>query len=118
MDFSYLHGNDQMAVSATLGADGFVSALSNPFPELTVAIWDAARLDDPSRAFQLQIQLTKLARLTGFGPMLACVEALCRHRGLLDRMLPPPLQSLDAETARRIIDVAELIGVVPTAEVG
>lgn len=116
MGFSYLHGNDQMATSTTLGADGFVSAMSVPLPELTVAIWDAARLDDPARAFRLQMQLTKLTRLTGFGPMLACIEALCQHRGLLDRMLPPPLRSLDAETARRVSDVAELIGVEPAAD--
>ena len=113
MNFAYLHGNDQMALSTTLGADGFVSALSNPFPELTVAIWDAARLDDPARAYRLQVQFTQLARLTEFGPVHACIEVLCRHRGMLDRMLPPPLRSLDPETARRIVDVAELLGVVP-----
>ena len=95
MNFSYLHGNDQMAISATFGADGFVSALSNPFPELTVALWAAARLDDPARAFRLQIQLTQLARTTGFGPMLACVEVLCRHRGL-----PRPDASTAAAVAR------------------
>lgn len=115
MNFSYLHGNDQMALSASFGADGFVSALSVPFPELTVAIWDAARRDDPARCFKLQSQLTQLSRTTGFGPMLACLEALCRHRGLLERMLPPPLQSLDPETARRIVDAAELLGVTPAA---
>ena len=113
MNFSYLHGSDQMAISTTFGADGFVSAMSNPLPELAVAIWNAARLDDPARSYTLQIQLTKFSRVVGFGPMLACLEVLCRHRGLLDRMLPAPLQSLDAETARRIIDVAELIGVKP-----
>lgn len=113
MNFSYLHGNDQMAISTELGADGFVSALSNPLPELTVAIWDAARGDDADRAFRLQSQLTRLARLTGFGTMHACLEVLCRHRGYFDRMLPPPLRSLDAETARRIIDVAEMVGVLP-----
>jgi dihydrodipicolinate synthase/N-acetylneuraminate lyase len=116
MGFSYLHGNDQMAISTELGADGFVSALSNPLPELTVAIWDAARSDDAERAFRLQSQLTRLASSTGFGPMLACLEVLCRHRGLLDRMLPPPLRSLEPEMARRVVDVAEIVGVLPTLE--
>ena len=78
-----------------------------------MAIWDAARADDAERAFRLQSQFTRLARATGFGPMLACLEALCRHRGLLDRMLPPPLRSLDPETARRVVDVAEVVGVLP-----
>ena len=116
MNFTYLHGNDQMAISTTLGADGFVSAMSNPLPELAVAIWNAARQDNPARSFTLQLQFTKFSRVMGFGPMLACLEVLCRHRGFLERMLPAPLQSLDAETARRIIDVAELIGVEPAAE--
>jgi 4-hydroxy-tetrahydrodipicolinate synthase len=113
LGFSYLHGNDQMAISTELGADGFVSALSNPMPELTVAIWDAARLDDADRAFRLQSQLTRIARTTGWGPMLACLEVLCRHRGLLQKMLPPPLRSLDPEMARRILDVVEVVGLVP-----
>lgn len=116
MDFSYLHGNDQLAISTELGSDGFVSALSNPLPELTVAIWDAARLDDAERAFRLQSQLTRLAQTMGFGPMLACLEVLCRHRGLLDRMLPPPLHSLEPELARRVADVAEVVGVLPSFE--
>jgi dihydrodipicolinate synthase/N-acetylneuraminate lyase len=113
LGFSYLHGNDQMAISTELGADGFVSALSNPMPELTVAIWDAARLDDADRAFRLQTQLTRIARTTGWGPMLACLEVLCRQRGLLQKMLPPPLRSLDPELARRILDVVEMVGLVP-----
>ena len=116
LGFSYLHGNDQMAISTELGADGFVSALSNPLPELIVAIWDAARSDDAERAFRLQSQLTRLAQVTGFGPMLACLEVLCRHRGLLDRMLPPPLRSLEPEMARRVVDVAEVVGVLPSPE--
>ena len=113
LGFSYLHGNDQLAISTELGADGFVSALSNPLPELLVAIWDAARADDAERAFRLQSQLTRLARVTGFGPMLACLEVLCRHRGLFDRMLPPPLRPLESEPALRVIDVAEVVGVLP-----
>jgi len=113
MGFSYLHGNDLMALSTELGADGFVSALSNPLPELCVAIWDSARAGDDARSFRLQSQMTRLARLTGLGTMHACLEALCRHRGYFDRMLPPPLRSLDPETARRVADVADVVGVLP-----
>lgn len=116
LGFSYLHGYDQLAISTELGADGFVSALSNPLPELTVAIWDAASSDEAERAFRLQVQLTRIARTTGFGPMLACLEVLCRHRGLLQRMLPPPLRSLDQEMAQRILDVVEVVGLVPQPE--
>jgi dihydrodipicolinate synthase/N-acetylneuraminate lyase len=112
-DFSYLHGTDLVAVSAALGSDGFVTALANPLPELAVALWDASRGDDAERAFRLQTQFSRLARATGFGPMHACLEAMCRHRGLLRRMLPAPLRSLDAATARRIVEVMEEVGIQP-----
>jgi 4-hydroxy-tetrahydrodipicolinate synthase len=113
MNFTYLHGTDQFATSGELGADGFVSSLSNALPELAVAVWDAVRADDAERAFRLQSQLLRVARATGFGPMLACLEVICRHRGFLDRMLPAPLQPVDAETARRIVAVVEQAGVLP-----
>ena len=111
--FSYLQGTDLLANAADLGADGFVSSLSNAVPELAVATWDAARAGDAERAFRLQSRFSRVARTTGFGPMLACLEALCRHRGLLDRMLPPPLKSLDEATARRVVEAAEAAGLMP-----
>jgi dihydrodipicolinate synthase/N-acetylneuraminate lyase len=113
MNFTYLHGTDQFATSADLGADGFVSSLSNALPEMAVAIWEAVRNDDAERAFRLQAQFLRVARATAFGPMLACLETICKHRGFLDRMLPSPLRSLDAETARRVIEVVDEVGVLP-----
>jgi 4-hydroxy-tetrahydrodipicolinate synthase len=111
--FSYLHGTDHLALSTELGADGFVTSLSNPLPELAVAIWDAVRIGDAARSFRLQAQFCRLGRATGFGPMLACLEVMCRHRGLLNRMLPAPLRSLDDTTARRVIEVMETVGALP-----
>lgn len=114
--FSYLHGTDLVALSTDLTADGFVTSLANPFPELAVALWDAARAGDAARAFRLQSQFARLARLTGFGPMLACLEAACRHRGFLERMLPAPLRSLDEAARRRVSDVIDEVGAVPLAD--
>jgi 4-hydroxy-tetrahydrodipicolinate synthase len=114
--FSYLHGNDQLALSTELGSDGFVTSMANPLPELAVALWDAARADDAARAFRLQVRFTRLAQVLGFGSVLACLEAMCRHRGLLERMLPAPLRSLDADAARRVAEVLDAIGVLPEAE--
>ncbi len=113
LDFSYLHGCDLLGLSTELGSDGFVSSLSNVLPELAVALWDAARADDAERAFRLQSQFSRLGRALGFGGQHACLEAACRHRGLLKRMLPSPLRSLDAATAQRVIDVFESVGVLP-----
>ncbi|HWE40765.1 MAG TPA: dihydrodipicolinate synthase family protein [Isosphaeraceae bacterium] len=113
LSFSYLHGYDLLALSTELGADGFVTNLGNPFPELCVAIWEAARAGDAARSFRLQAQLTRLARLLGFGPPLACLEAACRHRGLFRRMLPRPLRPLDPAAARRVVEVLETVGYLP-----
>ena len=65
LGFSYLHGTDLVGLSTELGADGFVTSLAEPFPELAVALWDAARADDAERAFRLQAQFSRLARVTG-----------------------------------------------------
>ncbi len=113
--FSYLHGTDQIGLSTELTSDGFVTSLANPFPELAVALWDAARAHDAAAAFRLQSQFSRLARVTGFGPMLACLESACRHRGLLERMLPAPLRSLDDATHRRVAAVIDEVGAVPSA---
>ena len=113
MGFSYLHGTDMLATSTELGADGFVSSLTNPLPELAVAIWDATRADELNRAFRLQSQFLKIARTTGYGQFHATLEVILKYRGLLSRMLPPPLQPVDAEVARRICAVIEDVGVLP-----
>jgi 4-hydroxy-tetrahydrodipicolinate synthase len=113
LGFSYLHGTDLLANSADLDADGFVCSLSNPYPELAVAIWEATRAGDFGRAFQLQSRFSRLGRATEFGPMHACLEVMCRHRGLLERMLPSPLRPLEAEIARRVVEVVEEVGLLP-----
>ena len=111
--FRYLQGTDLIAPATDLGADGFVTSLSNAVPELAVAIWNATLADDGARAFRLQSQFSRIGRAMTFGPMLACLEALCRHRGFLDRMLPAPLRSLDQSTARRVVEAAESAGLLP-----
>ncbi len=113
LGFSYLHGNDLLGLSTDLGADGFVISLANAFPELAVAIWEAAQADDAERAFRLQTRFCRLVRATTFGPYLACLEAAMRHRGLLDRMLAHPLRSLDEATSRRVGAVLDAVGVMP-----
>ena len=113
LNFSYLHGNDILATSIDLGSDGFVSSLANPFPELAVATWNAARGGDNDRAFRLQAQFLKLSRIAEFGPYLACLEAAFQHRGLLQRMLPSPLRSLDPESAKKVCDLVEKVGALP-----
>lgn len=114
--FSYLQGGDLIGLATELGADGFVSATSDAFPEIAVAMWEAARNGDEARTFRLQAQFSRLGQALGFGPMLACLEAACQHRGLLKRMLPAPYRSLDEATSRRVAAVLDRVGVLPERE--
>jgi 4-hydroxy-tetrahydrodipicolinate synthase len=114
-DFTYLHGCDLIGNSVALGADGFVPAIGNAFPELCVALWNAARTPDGERIHRLQTQMTRLGRVLTMGPMLACLEACCRHRGLFHKMLPAPLQSLDSQAASKVIEAVEAVGYLPEA---
>jgi dihydrodipicolinate synthase/N-acetylneuraminate lyase len=118
VNFSYLHGCDQIAFSTEMGADGFVSALSNAIPELAVAIWDAVRNGDDGSAFRLQAQLLRIGRATEFGTMHACLETIMKDRGFLNRMLPAPLRSLEGDAARRVVDLIREIGVLPELAAG
>lgn len=113
MNFSYLHGNDLIGPSTELGADGFVCSIANPFPEICVALWEAAEADDAERAYTLQNQLLRLSQAFGHGPYLAGLEVAMRHRGYLDRMLARPLRSLDTRTAAKVAAILDAVGMVP-----
>lgn len=112
-EFTYLHGCDLIANSVAVGADGFVPAMGNAFPELCVALWDASRAGDAERAYRLQTQVTRIGRVLATHPGLACLEAACRHRGYFNRMLPSPLRSLNEAEARKVVDAIEEIGILP-----
>ncbi len=113
LGFSYMQGFDLVGLATELGTDGYVTAMANPFPELCVATFEAARSGNAERAYRLQAQLCRLARLAGFGPMHACLEAACRHRGLLNRMLPSPLRSLETKAAQRVANLIDEVGALP-----
>ena len=113
--FRYLHGNDLLATSIDHGADGFVSALADIFPEVAIAIWDAMEAGDLARAFRLQGQFSRLGHATNLGPMLGCLEAAGRHRGLFEKMLPSPYRSLTPEQAAKVVAAVEAAGILPVA---
>ena len=112
-DFAYLYGMDLVATGTTLGADGYVSAASNAFPEVAVAAWDAARAGDLAAAARHEARFLRLGSALTIGPMHACLEAACRHRGFLDSMQPAPLKALDPEVAARVVALIDEIGVLP-----
>jgi 4-hydroxy-tetrahydrodipicolinate synthase len=112
--FSYLHGNDLVGPSTATGSDGFVITVSDAFPEICVALYEAVESGDEETSWRLQAHLTRLTRAFEAGPRyLACLEAVLRHRGWLDRMLPAPLRSLGEEESRRIGRILDEVGVLP-----
>jgi len=115
LNFCYLHGSDLISESTEMGADGFVNSLSDLFPALAVATWDAAVARDHARADKLQAQFSRLGRATGFGSFLSCLDAAGRELGLFSSMLPPPLLPLDAATEKRVVDVVRRTGALPKA---
>jgi 4-hydroxy-tetrahydrodipicolinate synthase len=116
LGFRYLHGSDLLTLSTELGADGFVSALSDIVPALAVAAWEAARAGDATRAYALQARFSRLGWAATLGPMLACLDAAGRHLGLFRSMLPPPLRPLDEATAQRVAAHFDEVGSRPGVE--
>ena len=113
--FSYLHGSALIGTGSALGADGFVTGLSGVFPELCVAAWNAGRSGDDGAAASLERQLIKLTAALEFGPQLACLEVMFRHRGLGERISAHPQSRLDAEKARKVIEAVEESGALFSA---
>jgi 4-hydroxy-tetrahydrodipicolinate synthase len=113
LGFSYLHGSDLIGVSTSMGADGFVSALSDIVPALAVALWDAVKAGDTLAAHALQLQFSQLGWAQTFGPSHACLDAAGRHLGLFRSMLPLPLRPLEPDAERRVIEVFQQVGHLP-----
>ena len=103
-----------MALSTELGADGFVTSLANPFPELAVALWDAAReATTPSGRSGSSRSSPGWPGSPGSGRCSPAWRPPAATAACSERMLPAPLRSLDAETARRVVEVIEAVGVLP-----
>jgi 4-hydroxy-tetrahydrodipicolinate synthase len=113
LGFSYLHGSDLIGVSTAMGADGFVSALSDIVPALAVALWNAATGGAREQESVLQHQYSRLGRVQSFGPSHACLDAAGRHLGLFTSMLPEPLKPLDDAATRKVVRVFEEVGHLP-----
>ena len=85
LGFRYLMGNDMLASAIDLGADGFVSALADAFPEVAVAIWDAMHDRETTRAFRLQAAVLPAGR-----PRTSARCSKAPRSGLSPSRVPPP----------------------------
>jgi dihydrodipicolinate synthase/N-acetylneuraminate lyase len=77
--------------------------MSNLFPGLVNAIFDAAAAGDNKRAVALQQEANELRHLTGTGIPVAFYHAAIKYRWGIDIGLPRrPLKPLDAQAEARV----------------
>jgi 4-hydroxy-tetrahydrodipicolinate synthase len=91
------------------GAAGGVCGSANVWPQLLVAIFDAARAGDLGTLAPLRRQVKELCRIYhadgGWG-YVAGVKAACECLGLCERHVLPPLKALDSgrvQNVRRLL---------------
>jgi 4-hydroxy-tetrahydrodipicolinate synthase/2-dehydro-3-deoxy-phosphogluconate/2-dehydro-3-deoxy-6-phosphogalactonate aldolase len=81
--WALLNGGDALVHACLLlGCDGSVSGVANAFPEVLVALYEAAQQGDHERAKKLQLLAAKLEALAYSGPPLAGIKAALTWRGL------------------------------------
>lgn len=97
-DFVFLVGSQTMLYPClSAGGQGCVSGMSNLFPGLVNAIFDAASAGDNAKAVALQQEANELRHLTGSGIPIAFYHAALKYRWGIDIGQPRrPLKALDA----------------------
>jgi dihydrodipicolinate synthase/N-acetylneuraminate lyase len=102
--FACIIGTDGLVFPAMMvGGVGVVSAVANPFPELMVALYDAAVAKQYERARKLQLLVNQLRGVLKIGPYLAGYKEVMRLRG---RQFPldmkAPLRGLNEKETTEI----------------
>lgn len=81
--FTFLIGSQtHLLPAAVIGAHGCISGLSNAFPELIVAVYEAAMNNDYATAATLQKKANALRKLTGDGIPIPFYHAVLPMRGI------------------------------------
>jgi len=103
-DFVFLVGSQTMLYPClSAGGQGCVSGMSNLFPGLVNAIFDAASSGDNAKAVALQHEANELRHLAGTGIPIAFYHTAIKHRWGIDIGVPRrPLKALDAEGEARV----------------
>lgn len=81
-DFGILSGNDGMIIPMMrMGGKGVVSATANFFPELIVALYQAAKNKDWDRAVALQNVAFKTRKVFSIGTYPVCIKEAAKYIG-------------------------------------
>ncbi len=96
-------GSDRLdALCYGAGGAGCISGGANAFPELLVAVRDAAR-QSPQAALKAQAHLDTLLDITGRYPFISTSKSILAARGLPRLGVSPPLTPLTAERERDLL---------------
>lgn len=112
---------EMLAESMLCGGDGGVCGGGNLFPELYVAIFNAAEKGDFARAAKLQdivLQVSdKIFRVSSYGsPIIQGIKTGLAHRGICSSVMSEPFLPFEAATKAKITTaVDELLPIIAAA---
>jgi N-acetylneuraminate lyase len=107
-------GPDEMLLPfLVMGGHGGIGTTYNCFPDLIVAIYDAWRDDDISRAQQLQYQLDRFVLLLRVYGVIPAVKVVTRWAGVDCGPPRMPIQPLTAEEEVHLRQEVERLGLFP-----
>jgi 4-hydroxy-tetrahydrodipicolinate synthase len=102
-DFDFIIGTEALLVAGVVaGADGCVSGVSNTFPELMVALWDAAVAGQLEKAMHLQQQVNRIREIMHLSNSVISMHAMLQARGIEGGIPRRPLLPADAGLADKI----------------
>jgi 4-hydroxy-tetrahydrodipicolinate synthase len=119
-DYSLLMGPEELLVEAIrLGAHGCVGGGANAWPQLLVALYEAAVAGDAAQIDALQARLQRLSRMfAGGGYAVGVVRALkaaLHALGVCSDRLAEPFRTCNAEERALVTSILQEEGLLPTA---
>lgn len=112
-DFNLLLGNDALIYAGlAMEANGFITAVSNAFPELVVRLYHAFVDGDRERARSLQETLLWVRKAFDRRPALSAVKAVLELRGRSAGPLRGPLVTLGAGQREELKSELQALGVL------
>ena len=102
-DFDFIIGTEALLVAGVVaGADGCVSGVSNTFPELMVALWDAAVAGQLEKAMHLQQQVNRIREIMHLSNSVISMHAMLQARGIDGGLPRRPLLPADEGLVAKI----------------
>lgn len=113
-DFNFIIGTEALFLPAMMfGANGCVSGLANPFPELVVELYDTIMKKDYEKAAELQLKVNKARRLLHIAKSTnAACYAMLKERGVDVGVPKRPVLPVTDEELRKMKEAFAEIGLL------